>query len=144
MYQTIIIKNNQLSINCFNTQKEAYDFIFQQSLSKYKVYGPNEHKRIDFLNSLYGDEAKKDFCVDFNVAKEIVKNNLRMVRNFLFEKLDLAFLKAIETNDEERRQYIVSLKDKLRNITDLEFPNTEQELFNFIPPVFKEVYDLVV
>ncbi len=144
MYQTIIIKNNQLSVHYFKTQKEAYDFVSAGLVTKYKIYNPNQNKRLDFLNAFYWDDEAQDFCANINFAKEIVKNNYREIRSILFSKLDSAFLRSIESGDEERKQYIISLKEQFRDITNIELPNTEQELFDFIPEVFKEVYDLVI
>lgn len=144
MYQLIIIKNNQLSVHYFKNQKDAYDFAASNLVFKYKIYNPNENKRLDFLNAFYWDEVKQDFCADIVFAKEILKNHFREIRNILFVKLDSAFLRAIESDDFERKQYIISLKNKFRNITDIELPNTEKELFDFTPSVFKEVYDLFI
>jgi hypothetical protein len=144
MYQTIIIKNNQLSVHYFKTQKEAYDFVASSSVTKYKIYNPNENKRLDFLNAFYWDEGIQNFCANIDFAKEIVKNNYREIRSVLFPKLDSAFLKALETGDEQRKQYIISLKNQFRDITDIDLPNSENELLDFIPNIFKEVYDLVI
>jgi hypothetical protein len=53
-------------------------------------------------------------------------------------------MRAIEEDDIERKAYIVSLKNQFRNITDLDLPDTELELLDFMPTVFKEVYDLSI
>ena len=144
MHQIIIIRNNQLSVHYFASQKVAYEFVNSNLVTKYKVYGPNENKKLDFLNAFYWDENKKDFCVNISLAKEIIKNHYRQIRSILFPKLDSAFLKSLETNNEERKEYIINLKNQFRDITDIELPNTEKELLDFIPAVFKEVYDLSV
>lgn len=144
MYQTIIIKNNQLSVHYFSNQKEAYDFVSSSFVTRYKVYSPLENRRLDFLNTFYWDNEKQNFCANITLAKELIKNHCREIRSILFPKLDSAFLKALETNNEERKQYIINLKNQFRDITDIELPNTEEELFDFAPAVFKEVYDLSV
>ena len=144
MYQVIVIKNNQLSVQWFNSQKEAYDFVSSGFVTKYKIYNPNEIKRLDFLNAFYWDEVKKDFCVNIALAKEIVKIRYRKIRSILFPKLDAAFLRSIEDGDEIKKEYIVNLKKQLRDITDFNLPDTEQDLYDYVPDVFKEVYDLSV
>lgn len=144
MYQTIIIKNNQLSVHYFKTQKEAYDFVALSAVNKYKIFNPNENKRLDFLNAFYWNEQAQNFYINIDFAKEIVKNNYREIRSVLFPKLDSAFLKAIEMEDDQRKQYIIFLKNQFRDITDIDLPNTEEELLNFVPNIFKEVYDLVI
>jgi hypothetical protein len=144
MYQTIIIKNNQLSVHYFNTQKEAYDFVALNSVTKYKVYNPRENKRLDFLNAFYWDEQKQNFCADISLAKEIMRNHYRQIRSILFLKLDSAFLRALEIENEEKKQYIINLKKQFRDVTDIILPDTEEQLLDFIPNVFKEVYDLSV
>lgn len=144
MYQVILIKNNQLSVQWFNSQKEAYNFVSSSFVTKYKIYNPNEIKRLDFLNAFYWDEIKKDFCVNMILAKEIVKIHYRKIRSILFPKLDAAFLRSIEDSDETKKEYIVNLKNQLRDITDFNLPDTEQDLYDYVPDVFKEVYDLSV
>ena len=144
MHQTIIIKNNQLSVHYFTSQKDAYEFVNSNSVNRYKIYSPNENKRIDFLNAFYWDDDKKDFCINIYLAKEIIKSNYREIRSILFPKLDAAFLKALEEDNQEKKQYIIDLKNQFRNITDIDLPNTEEELYDFVPNVFKEVYDLLI
>jgi hypothetical protein len=144
MYQVIVIKNNQLSVQWFNSQKQAYDFVSTSLVTKYKIYNPNEVKRLDFLNAFYWDEVKKDFSVNIDLAKEIVRIRYRKIRSILFPKLDAAFLRSLEEGDETKKEYIVNLKNQFRNITDFNLPNTEEELYDYVPEVFKEVYDLVI
>jgi hypothetical protein len=142
MYQLILIRKNQIEVHWFKSENEIYSCISDGSINKYKIYPPNKNKNLFFVNSYYWDDLKKDFAIDLNIAKEIKRNFFRKTRSILFEKLDKAFLKAIEEDNLEKKDYIVNLKNQFRNITDLELPNDEQELIDFIPSVFKEVYDL--
>jgi hypothetical protein len=144
MYQVIIIKNNQLSVHWFNSQSQAYDFVSTGLVTKYKIYNPNEIKRLDFLSAFYWNDNEKDFCVNISLAKEILKIHYRDIRSILFPKLDAAFLRSIEEGNETKKQYIVNLKNQLRDITDFNLPDAEQELYDYVPAIFKEVYDLVV
>jgi hypothetical protein len=144
MYQLILLKDGLLQICNFKSQAEAYSYVSLAAPNKYKIYPPNKNRKLNLVNSYYWDESKQDFVINISIAKEIKKNLFREIRSILFEKLDKAFLKALEQDDTERKNYIVSLKNQFRDITDLDLPDTEEELINFIPAVFKEVYDLVI
>jgi hypothetical protein len=144
MYQLILLKNNILEVRIFKTQSEAYAYVAKDSFNKYKIYSPNQNRKLDFLSSYYWSDEKQDFIINVEIAKEIKRNLFREVRAVLFEKLDKAFMKALEQDDAERKAYIINLKNQFRDITEITLPDTEEELINFIPEVFKEVYDLVV
>lgn len=144
MYQVILLKNGIFQINNFKTQIEAYSHVSSINPSKYKIYPPNKNRKLNFVNSYYWNESLQDFVININLAKEIKKNLFREIRSVLFERLDKAFMKALEQDDTERRAYIVNLKNQFRDITEISLPDTEEELINFIPSVFKEVYDLIV
>lgn len=128
----------------FKTQAECYSLVAESQVSKYKIYPPNKNKSIAFLNAMEWNEAENDFVINVPIAKEIKKNHLRGIRSILFDKLDKAFMRAIEEENSEKKAYIVNLKNQFREITDLEMPDAEEELLNFMPEVFKEVYDLLV
>ena len=128
----------------FATQAECYSFVSKEQATKYKIYPPSQKKSITFLSAMEWSEAENDFVINVSIAKEIKKNHLREIRAVLFDKLDKAFMRAIEEDDIERKAYIVSLKNQFRNITDLDLPDTELELLDFMPTVFKEVYDLSI
>lgn len=144
MYQLILLKNNLLEIRLFKTQAEAYDYVSKANPNKYKIYNPNENRKLDFLNSYYWDNERQDFVINVQVAKEIKKNLFREIRSILFQKLDNAFMKALEQDDLQRKNYIISLKNQFRDVTEISLPDTEEELINFIPQIFKEVYDLTI
>ena len=144
MYTLFILKNNQMQFLSFNTQAECYSFISDSQVTKYKIYPPNKNKNIMFLNAMQWNEAESDFIINIPIAKEIKKNHLRDIRSILFDKLDKAFMIAIEEENLEKKAYIINLKKQFREITDLVMPNTEEELLNFMPEIFKEVYDLVI
>lgn len=72
------------------------------------------------------------------IAKEIQKNRWRNKRASLFKKLDIDFLISIEDNNEEKKNEISSLKKELRSVTELEMPNTPDEILNFWPDILKD------
>lgn len=144
MYTLFILKNNQMRVLSFKTQAECYSFVSQEQVTKYKIYPPSKNRSITFLSAMEWSEAADDFVINISIAKEIKKNHLREIRGILFDKLDKAFLRAIETEDSERKSYIINLKNQFRDITDLDLPSEEGALLNFMPSVFKEVYDLSI
>jgi hypothetical protein len=144
MYDLFTLKNNQMRVSSFATQAECYSFVSQEQVTKYKIYPPSKNRSITFLSAMEWNEAADDFVINVSMAKEIKKNHLREIRAILFDKLDKAFLKAIETDDLERKSYIINLKNQFREITDLDLPNDEEALLSFMPSVFKEVYDLSI
>lgn len=144
MYTLITLHPSYLQVSAFKTQTECLDFVEKNNCSKYKIHPPNEKRDITFLNSFIWSSEKSDFVIDIPKAKEIKKTLLRQIRSVLFQKLDAAFMKAIELDNLQQKQYIVSLKNQFREITDLDLPNEEKELLDFMPAVFKEVYDMSV
>lgn len=80
--------------------------------------------------------------IDLNKAKDIWKNIIRFNRAPLLEKLDIDFLKALETNNTEGLQNIIRIKNELRNapndirietansISELETINNPQNLID--------------
>ena len=133
-----------MQVLSFETQAECYLVVSQEQVTKYKIYSPSKGRSITFLSAMEWSDTQNDFVVNISIAKEIRKNHFREIRSILFEKLDKAFMKALEVEDSERKVYIINLKNQFRNITDLDLPDSEEELLNFIPPIFKEVYDLFI
>ncbi len=128
----------------FSSQAECYSFISQEQVTKYKIYPPSKKRSIVFLSAMEWSEVANDFVINVSIAKEIKKNHLREIRVILFDKLDKAFMRAIEEENTERKAYIINLKNQFRDITDLDLPDEEEALLNFMPSVFKEVYDLSI
>lgn len=57
-------------------------------------------------------------AIDLNKAKEIWRDKLRAQRQPFFAELDIAYLRAIETQDAEVKQDIEARKQKLRDAPD--------------------------
>jgi hypothetical protein len=144
MYSVITLKDDQINMHWANSQSECYNIIEKIQTKKYKIYHPNFQKNLFFLSALEWDDLTSNFILNINKAKEIKKKQFRQIRQVLFQKLDIAFIKAIELNDDNKKQYIISLKDQLRNITDISLPDSENDLIDFIPEVFKEIYILSI
>jgi hypothetical protein len=144
MYTLITLHSSYLQVTVFNTQIECLNFVEKNSCSRYKIYTPNQKRDLTFLNSFVWSSEKSDFVIDIPKAKEIKKTLLRQIRSVLFQKLDTAFMKAIEIDDLQQKEYVVSLKNQFRDITDLDLPDEEKALLDFMPSAFKEVYDMSV
>jgi len=83
-------------------------------------------------------EIEVDDDKAINIAKEIQKNRWRNKRESIFKKLDIDFLISIEDNNEEKKNKISSLKKQLRTVTEIEMPNTVEEIMEFWPDILKD------
>jgi len=90
----------------------------------------------DIKENIIEIEVDDEKAID--VSKEIQKNRWRNKRESIFKKLDIDFLISIEDNNEEKKSEISSLKKQLRSVTELEMPNTPEEIFNFWPDILKD------
>jgi hypothetical protein len=72
-------------------------------------------------------------------AEELKKNNFRFLRKSLLEKLDVDFMKALESNNLSAVSDIVNKKQILRDITSIDMSqyDTPEKLHNFIPDILK-------
>ncbi len=73
-----------------------------------------------------------------SVVKEIQKNRWRGKRKHILNNLDVEFLRAIEENDDVKKQEVIAQKNILRNITETEMPPTIDEILNFWPDILKD------
>lgn len=78
--------------------------------------------------------------VDMNQAKEIQKDRWRAARKLAMADLDIAFMKALEQNDEAKLAEIAQKKQELRDITktDLSKIKTPEALKEAIPEPLQE------
>jgi hypothetical protein len=75
--------------------------------------------------------------INLDKAKNIQKDRWRNARKPLLEKLDVEFLKAIETNNTAKQQEIISKKQQLRDVTNTDLSNisTPDQLKNVWPSI---------
>lgn len=74
--------------------------------------------------------------INLDEAKNIWRNNLRVLRIPILEKLDIEFMKAIENNNSIQQQDIANKKQILRDApSDPRIQNAQsiQELININP-----------
>jgi hypothetical protein len=131
--------NNKINQYFFETEKQCYDKVNELKCRWYKIYKQKNAISNYFEASFEWDYEKNDLKINIEKAKEIKRNEYRLLRPALFEKLDVEFMKALETNNQSKLQEIVQLKEKLRNMTAVELPNNKEELFIFYPDCIREV-----
>lgn len=75
--------------------------------------------------------------INFDKAKEIQKNRWRDARKSILEKLDVEFMRAVESGDTVKQQQISTKKQALRDVTntDLSTITTPEELKNVWPDI---------
>ena len=63
------------------------------------------------------------FSINMDKAKEIHLKKIRQVRSEMFPKLDIDFMKALETGNTQTSTEIGSKKQQLRDITGMDLEN---------------------
>ena len=76
--------------------------------------------------------------ISLSFSKEVQKNRWRAKRKPLLQNLDIEFMKALETNNKEEISRIAGIKNELRNVTELEMPETIEEIMEFWPDILKD------
>lgn len=78
--------------------------------------------------------------VNMEKAREIHREYLRFLRMPLLAQLDVAFMRAVESGDQDKIAEISLKKQQLRDITDdsmIESAETPEELKLVIPEILK-------
>lgn len=87
-----------------------------------------------------------DITQDINYPKVVYQqlNRWRKARAREFQKLDIDFFKALETNDQVKIQEIGMLKNQLRNVTTYDFSSvkTLNDIYEIWPEFLGEKVDL--
>ena len=76
----------------------------------------------DYFNA-YEFDAETGAKVNIDKAKAIHLDKFRSARAPKLAKLDVEYMKAVESNDEEKRAEIVAAKQALRDVTLTELPD---------------------
>lgn len=78
--------------------------------------------------------------INMDKAREIHKQNIREMRQPLFQKADVEYIIALEKGDEIKVNEIKEIKQALRDATSYEgiyTAQTPEELKEAIPPILK-------
>lgn len=79
----------------------------------------------------------KKIEIDLHKSKEIWKNKFRVARTPILEKLDVEYIRALESGDIQKQQEITSKKQALRDITNIELPDDLEGIKNTWPDILK-------
>lgn len=75
--------------------------------------------------------------INYDKAKEIQKNKWREMRKPLLEKLDVDFMKALETNNTNQIKSIAEKKQELRDVTKISMINNLDAIKETMPNILK-------
>ena len=128
-----------LGVNYFNTNDECLEFAKKINSKSYKILPIRDQLPMQFYPAFYWNEETDSPDIDIYTAIELKKEELRTLRESLFQKLDIAFIKALEANDEEKKSEIIFYKNKLRDITKDFFPSDINILLHFYPTILNEI-----
>lgn len=131
-----------LSSNDYKVSDEIskWDPIYQEKVLSYCALKEESLPKDDYFRDAWiheGDEIN----IDLEKAKEIHRLELRRLRKSKLQRLDIKFMRASETSDEERKKEVIALKQYLRDITqhpDLLNAKTSEDIKNFMPDILKE------
>ena len=99
----------------------------------HRVVEVGELPEPEFRNAWTDDFDTDTVDVDPDKAKEIKREQFRLLRKPLLKALDTDFLKAMEEDDQEKKDFIAAAKQELRDVTDIELPEDVQELKEYFP-----------
>lgn len=68
-------------------------------------------------------------------AKEIQKDRFRFARKPILEKLDIEFMKALESGNTQKVQEIATKKQELRDVTNIPLPDDIEGIKNTWPSI---------
>lgn len=134
---------NGLGVNWFATVDECLKHAMNSKALNYKYYLISEQLPMYFYHAFYWNDSLKTADINISIAKEIKKDEYRGIRDSILNKLDVLFMKSIETDNLEQKSKIVIAKNKLRNVTSEELPNDWRVLLTYYPSCFKEALDLI-
>jgi hypothetical protein len=91
----------------------------------------------DYFNA-YEFDAETGAKVNIEKAKAIHLDKFRSARTPLIEKLDVDFMRAVESGNTSLQQEIANKKQALRDVTKTELPNTLEGIKNTWPEILEE------
>jgi hypothetical protein len=93
----------------------------------------------DYFNA-YGFDAELGAKVNIEKAKAIHLDKFRAARKPKLDLLDVAFMKAVEAGDEQKKTEIASEKQALRDVTLTPLPNDLAGIKSTWPDILKKNY----
>jgi len=115
------------------------NFVQKSPVSAYKYRLVSQQLPMHFYFAFYWNDDKKDVDINIDIAKEIKKDEYREIRNSMLQKLDLLFMKSLEDDDSNKKSKVIELKNKLRDVTKENLPDSWEQLLVYYPAIFSEV-----
>jgi len=129
-------ENGNLGITAFLNEEVAEETIKLFKENNIPFGEITESTKIDdFFFDAYTVSNNSEIEVNFTKAKEIQKNKWRYLRTEILNKLDIEFMRAIETGDTSKQDLIKSQKQTLRDVTSIELQDSLEEIKNTIPDI---------
>lgn len=128
-----------LGIDYFKTNDECLKFINKIKPKGYKIVPTENQLPMQFYPAFYWNEEKNSPDINIFIAIELKKEELRIIREPLLQKLDILFIKALEQDNQDYKNKIINYKNMLRNITNGFFPSDINILLYFYPSVLNEI-----
>jgi hypothetical protein len=111
-----------------------------------KYLNDDQHYKV-ILNSnelpdTYFQEAWKfenfELSIDVDKAKQIQIDKFRRARDPILKKLDVEFMRAVESGDKKLQRTIAAKKQELRDITSMELSNDLTEIKTTWPDILNQ------
>ena len=144
MFTLYIKSKNGISVHWMQSEKDCEDYLTKVSVSNYKIVPIQKQKNLYFFGCFEWSEEQDDFVINIQKAKEQKINEIRFERNSYFDKVDKILFKGIELSDDDLINKAKVLKEKLRDVTEVDLPNDVEELMIFKPELFKEINSMSV
>jgi len=129
-------ENGSLGITAFLNEEVAKKTIESYKENNIPFGEITELTKIDdFFFDAYTVSDNAEIEVNFTKAKEIQKNKWRYLRVEILNKLDIEFMRAIETRDTLKQDLIKSQKQALRDVTSIELQDSLEKIKNTIPDI---------
>jgi hypothetical protein len=101
---------------------------------EYSTVNMNELPNDSFFRKAW-ELSNNEVIVNIEKAKNIQRDYWRKLRKPKLESLDLAYMKALETNNTVLQADIVSQKNALRNVTQAFLPDNLEGIKSTIPAI---------
>jgi hypothetical protein len=130
-------ENNRLAIMAIIDDKQSIEEVVRKSVPENVPYTVVENLQLDpdFLDAYEYRDGQA--VINYEWAKEIQKNKWRQLRKPILEKLDVEFMKALETGNTNKVQEIGSQKQELRDITKTQLIDNLDDIKNAMPNILQ-------
>jgi len=112
-----------------------------EEVAKINVPANTPYKIVEALDidsiffDAYDFDQELGAVININRAKEIWKDKFRQARKPILEKLDIEFMRALESGDTQKQQEIAVQKQALRDVTKTPLPDDLEGIKNTWPNV---------